>query len=163
MIDEVVITFNTWNAIAGVDETVIYSFDWGTLTWVKRWGSSQNAVGFREWVMPQIASATIPGAPASPVGLFHMRATTPDSPSAGTMLTSDMYSTDGGVTWTLAHRSVVGGSFLPAPINAGTCYAGDYEGLAADPHYAKSFSSWGRPVPGSSPNPYAISGNTVDL
>jgi len=114
------------------------------------------------WVFPRLTSTNIPGWPAQPFGVYHLHVAAVALPKNGTIIPYECRSTDGGATWPTC--SALSAPYNPQPLGSpwAQCYAGDYQGAAADPAHNRSFFAWAQPL--TLPNlPYAIYGNTNDL
>lgn len=151
-----VVTYSTMSTDtscgAGTAETYVYHSNNLGGSWTSVLRSCPT-----EAVFPRVATGTMPGGPSAP-GLFHI--VSDIQGNAVQLAPFDIKSTDGGQTWqTGGNGGWLAGGFTPTPINAGNCYAGDYEGATPDLVHNRFFYAWGQPITGAN---WGIEGNTND-
>lgn len=160
-VDEVVVAYDTYtpsgcpNGSGLSNETRVFTNSFGG---VGTWVSTLRSCPFT-WAFPRVTSSFVPGASGGTQGLFHLHvAAIKTNPVDGTIFPYDCKSTNAGATFTCTALS---GPYMPAPLPGfAACYAGDYQGAAADPAHGKFFYAWGQPL--TSVPPYGIKGNIND-
>lgn len=162
--DEIVVAYNSYSAGADCpsggfsNETRVYTNGyWGLASWVSRLRSCPYT-----WAFPRVTASSFAGAPAGTPGLFHLHVLAIATPVNGSVIPYECKTTDGGVTWPTC-TILVPAPFMPYPIGTTSCYAGDYQGAAADPAHSRFFYDWGQPLyVNNGAGVYAIKGQTND-